>query len=485
MARREDTIPADLLDHFIKTVPGFRDQTKPVQMALTRLAWSGTDKRRAHCYFEGFSTFHYLELWEEFGRGKFDGVNRATGFFDVTPNWHYERKQTKGYKLSPLVQRSMDEYLHTRWRKPAALLYGDGLTLRTLPKAVASKDMGGITTKAWRNARKLNKTRVNLDELGKLRKLLEERLKDLNAGRIQMSLFHTWEDPQRIQRALDVIAKINRMARTDVVGHGYVSHRYVESQSGRLYAKGMNLQTVPTLIKQVALQGLWEYDFHNCHYAILAQMADRSGIPCEAMKHYLENKSGLRKHIAEAAGISIEQTKMCLLAIMYGARLAERPENAIPEEIGQDAAQRLYGVTEFTRIYDDIKRVRRAVLKAWPTSGNGWMKNDFGKGIRVTVSPEKRLAHLIQGVEAKALAAVIEVYPDDIVLLQHDGFAAHRRLDVGVIEAAVWESTGYRLAVEESRIQADLDRYFSTQRIQNEKPQNRLNSPQFAHPRVS
>jgi hypothetical protein len=72
----------------------------------------------------------------------------------------------------------------------------------------------------------------------------------------------------------------------------------------------------------------------------------------------------------------------------------------------------------------------------------------------------KMLAHLIQGVEAKALKTVIDLYPNDIVLLQHDGFAATKKLDSKVIMDAVKEATGYQMDLESSRIQIDPDAYF-------------------------
>lgn len=63
------------------------------------------------------------------------------------------------------------------------------------------------------------------------------------------------------------------------------------------------------------------------------------------------------------------------------------------------------------------------------------------------------MAHLIQGIEAKALQAAVNLYPNDIVLLQHDGFAATARLDVSAITDAVFSATGYCLELEEERIQ--------------------------------
>ena len=45
-------------------------------------------------------------------------------------------------------------------------------------------------------------------------------------------------------------------------------------------------------------------------------------------------------------------------------------------------------------------------------------------------------------VQAEAPEAAYRLYPNEIVLLQHDGFTATRPLDTGRIEAAMLPATG-------------------------------------------
>jgi hypothetical protein len=68
----------------------------------------------------------------------------------------------------------------------------------------------------------------------------------------------------------------------------------------------------------------------------------------------------------------------------------------------------------------------------------------------------QQLAHLLQGVEVAALEAACRLYPDEIVLLQHDGFAATCPLDTGRIEQAMLDATGYTLKIEQKAIQVNL-----------------------------
>ena len=89
------------------------------------------------------------------------------------------------------------------------------------------------------------------------------------------------------------------------------------------------------------------------------------------------------------------------------------------------------------------------------------IKNCRGLTIRLDDSNERQqLAHLLQGVEVTALEAAYRLYPKEIVLLQHDGFAATCQLDTKRIEAAILEATGYRLEVEQKAIQVNLSEAF-------------------------
>ena len=63
------------------------------------------------------------------------------------------------------------------------------------------------------------------------------------------------------------------------------------------------------------------------------------------------------------------------------------------------------------------------------------------------------------------------MYPNDIVLLQHDGFASTRRLSDKAIMEAVFQATSYRLELEEKTIRIDPDVPFLKYR---NKLENRL-----------
>ena len=241
-----------------------------------------------------------------------------------------------------------------------------------------------------------------------------------------------------------------------------MAHSYEEAQSGRLYPVGISLASAQGVVKDAALTGNWEYDIANCHYAIFAQMAAQSGFDCPVISGYLLNKEETRNAIALEAKITPRQAKTCLVALMYGARASTWRENAIPIEIGVEAATRLYKSPVFKGIDKEIRKARNIILSKCARSPKGWIKNAFGKSVPGTASKAQQMAHLLQGVEAKALQAVINLHPDDIILAQHDGFVSSRRLDVALLSAAITTATGYHLVLEETRLKADAYKYFES-----------------------
>lgn len=474
--------------HLQKTIPGFKREADSCQHALARMVWMGRTKRRRHPHFEGAMSFGYEELEDWFGRGQFTAINDRLGFFRVSDNWLFKLEGgvrtddnfTKGYWFTDLVQASRDKYFDRRWRKETRLLFIEGQILKaqkTLPGAFASTDTKGKATRisrAAKGSRELRHVPVDLETLGRLRKWLTGIKREWLAGRAPHDLVTQYPSLVVIERLYELTSQVIRMAKTDVAGHGYIAQQYTESPSGRWYANGVNLQNSSSLIKEAALAGLWEYDFSNCHFDIIRQMAAEYGYECKAIADYLADKKPTRQAIADQAGISVDQAKVCLLAVMYGARASTWHENAIPEEIGKEAATRLYKVAAFNGIVKDVARARAVILKKWPRTANGSLTNAYGKAISGTDKRARQLAHLIQGAEAKALMVAIDMHPNDLVLLQHDGFVATRKLYVPAITKAVLQATGYLLALEESQIQVNPDAQFLKNRIKTDS----INIPQ-------
>lgn len=237
---------------------------------------------------------------------------------------------------------------------------------------------------------------------------------------------------------------------------GYViPQTYIEAPSGRLYAEtNISLQNCHREVKRAALAGQWEYDFENCHWSLLYQMAQAIGIELPTVAEYLKHKRTWRQEIALAAGISVPEAKECIIALVYGAALRADPRLRIPEVIGLEATKRLRQCDRMRLLYDEVKRARPHIIKAHCKSG-GFI-NAAGKQYR----PENRsnnteaakLAHVLQGAESAALRACIEVAGPTLTLLQHDGFTSLEHLNKTDLTDAIRKRTGYVLELSEEHL---------------------------------
>lgn len=446
-------IPRNFINLILRLRPALRSEPADVQNKLAYLVWVSPLKSRRHWYLEGYVSFTYQELDHLFGRQKFSGINERLKIFTITPNWLSDLGQTKGYKLVEDLSNGVRNYFKKTLRRMNAhrksLVRLDGKCMHAAPKAVASKDTDGITAKAWNRGAVTSEIPIDLPRLRNYARELDRMI-----DTPQCDLFVGGHETDYLYR-FELVSRIMSMAR-ESEGRFYVVQRYVESKSGRLYGKDINLQTVPRSIKEVALHGLWEYDFENCHYTILYQMAARIGVKCDAIEYYLANKRAVRSAIENEIGISSDQAKTCLISLIYGARFSQRSDDAIPSEIGVDLALKLYEHPFFCLLKDDVHNASRAVIGAWERTRQR-IKNEYGKWIRHSEPQSKVLSHLLQGAEAKMLETVRKLYPSEIILLQHDGFASEVQLDRLKMTEQILQSTGYKIAIEETRIQLSTD----------------------------
>ena len=314
----------------------------------------------------------------------------------------------------------------------------------------------GISIKVWRGIDLPNKIPVNIKYLHRLYCMLDRERSDN-----QRDIFMNFTNEELVTRQ-DYIGAMLKLCQTDIAGHGFLPVHYHEASTGRLYADGLSLQTVPKEIKRAALDGLWEYDFSNCHFAIIDQMAAKFSYQCKAIRHYVKNKETkqqVRHEIAERVGITVEQVKAALIMVMYGARLNLWFGRAIIDLV-KDHATRLFDDRDFKAIAEDVATARQVILSKWPKRSYKNLINSLGKPVSLKVKPEVRLAHLLQGVEARALREVCKLFPNRILLPEHDGFVTHDHINKDLAERHIKRITGYTLSLVESKI-SSIDRGFS------------------------
>ena len=126
---------------------------------------------------------------------------------------------------------------------------------------------------------------------------------------------------------------------------------------------------------------------------------------------------------------------------------------AIPMFIGPEKAMCLYEIPRFNELTFEILEVGEVMRRNASRLPNGAIINCRSKACHGT--PIQELAHLLQGLESELLHVVIEEYGNDILIIQHDGFALADYVDPAEIET-ILADTVYDKIVEGV---ADIARY--------------------------
>lgn len=427
-----------------------------------------------HIRFAGHLSITWQELERRFGRNRFHAINDAIGFLDAT-HWSHDKHYTRGLRLNSKGVAFMDALLRSTT--------GDGYMVdesaRKLKKARkngrGSRDMNGNNS-AWR-CDVPSTCYVDVEAIHRGMRQLQN-IRDHFNGYVPIPDYGPFKKVERkhyyphetakerqwradwIRRRMAAMHWLYGAAHSKSLPLGFVATDYVESQAGRLYSDTeFHLQNMPREVRKIALAGTWDYDFRNCHYTILHQLAHRYGIEIPAIDGYVANTQGVREALSRDIGIEVAEVKTCLLALIYGARQSHRDKDAIPDAIGVEKAKALYGHELFSRLAEDVRAAGRAVIEKAEHKRNvngkekGLVLNVMGKSIHAKEPWRCILAHLVQGVEAKMLHTVVEYYQEEILLLQHDGWTADREIDTRYLEKVIKEETGFKMVVERERLE--------------------------------
>jgi hypothetical protein len=464
------TLPSTFVQHLDKNIPGYDREI--MQIAVAQMLWMTLEPRRQHKYYRGAASFRVDEIKSLYGDIKtFKNINRdpLARYFWVY-RWNNGAGKigsyTNGYEPTPWMRDALENYLASPGS--AHILNAQGKRIYKLPNAIRSLDQHGNPVIGWKRDDAPSSVKINVGNLRRAEEYCRLRLSVSRLGVLTEKWKRQVEEP--LQRNIRIAQALCALA-NNVTFPECIVHQYVQSASGRLYASGLNLQTCPKELKQAALAGHWDYDISSCHFSIIHQMAERFGYVCSAIRHYVENKRTIRQMIADELGITVSQAKNVLTMTAYGASASVRLDDAIPQEIGVDKARLLYKNSFYKDLREDLRRAVTVVLK---NQNSKRYVNAFDKAFPESDLKKKEsvIAHLVQGVEAKALRAAIRACKGTVVLLQHDGFTTTERVSVPAIESAVFSETGYVLKFEETQLAYPFSAFETERWVGDLKPNN-------------
>ena len=243
----------------------------------------------------------------------------------------------------------------------------------------------------------------------------------------------------------------------------WISQRYTEHKTGRLYSDGVSLQNCCKEVRYSALNGLYSFDIDNCHYSILAQLTKT---PTPTVDHYISNKKAARTALSCELNLPVDKVKQILISLIFGASLSEfKKGNAIADICETEERYSQVLSNEFIRsLYNEVSKAGSELIKA-NTLKTGRhshkVKNIMGLICDERVS-SKKLSHLLQGYEVKALEVVTSITQTDTAALLHDGWVTYSNHDKGVFEKAIFEQTGLHLSVEFEIVKPTIEQPFNS-----------------------
>jgi len=473
-------------DHLLNEISGLQYEEPTDQRGLIYLAWGCQSPRYDHRSLsrEGYKFLPHQVTARLFDRGRtrcrFNTINQRVGMFEVL-SWNKHYGEARPYRPKPILRQAYLSYSATFPvvpDKPAQLIdVNTGCVVGTLRgNAVLSKDSNNRTAQMQAQDRaKINPyCPVNIPELQGAEMMLVELQHQVSQGRDNVFIteqleFFGYDGTEHrdlgiwMDLRLVNLTHILHLANTAACPYGNIPSGYIEHQSGRLYAATYpHLQNVPRELKRVALAGCWEYDFANCHYSLFHQMAGEEGYEATNIQHYIDNKAEVRQQVAEDVGLTVNQVKEALLALIYGASTRKGEanpyfsKNTLLNICGWNKEKHLVLLNHplFHGLSRDLEKGRDLITAAAPRSRGG-IKNLMGKYTDRSNRKSQVLAHLLQGAEAWCLNTILRHYGEQIILLQHDGWNTTNRLDVGEMELVVARDTGFEIRIEEEHLPVD------------------------------
>ena len=371
-------------------------------------------------------------------------------YFNVLAGSNLDADYTNGFEPRP----QMDEALRLCIADPSNddWIDANGKVMRTFSRVIAPLSGDGKNRKTkWKDVKPANSIRIDLESMQALRvrSAVEER--EIRAGSEDK---RSDDAKKRLMRVVAIQVAVNALTKMsrNTVCPGSVPIRYAEQSTGRLFAEGSSLQSAPREVRNAALAGCYDYDISNCHWSLINELAERHGHACDAIRHYLANKAAVRNEIAAGAGITPEEAKQCLLMTMYGAPASLYKYASIQKRIGHGAAKTLYSLPAFKRLHRDVMKARAVIVKGLPVGKGGWILNAIGIQIHCISKPKHLLAHILQGLEAQALMAVVRKHGANVQLCVHDGWVTRERLVRADVTRLIRDAIGFYVEVEEKLI---------------------------------
>jgi len=394
----------------------------------------------------------YEQLQGAFGRNYLAILERS-GLIHVAIEPNKGKQITRGYQLTEKAIKILDAFYETPQGK-TKMITNTNPKAHSLRKnkitgeyaAILSRDSYGNMNTCQEQINAI--INIDLDALERLKKAIRAHIDriehnltpdiltdDYRAIQAQIEQLNKHKVDKWLQHRLkSVCACIYDANVNDKLMTGQLVQQYEQCKTGRLYGFGVHLQNAPREVRKAAFKGCYDYDFNNCHFAIISQLSAKMLIPTPFIDDYLTNKEQRRNELALLISKPEKKVKQCLLALIYGASISLNDDTALIETVGKQAAEKLVSSEFYRGLYNDIRKAKKAIINLH--RGKGGISNPVGKKLKVKDDVDP-LSFIVQGYESKMLEIAMRLYGSEIVLLAHDGFITKAPIDSSLLIAQI------------------------------------------------
>lgn len=290
---------------------GFSDERKDVQEKVCRLLFHG---HRKHNLDPTAYVLNKEFITKSVGMNMptFYKINKKYGFFEFEK--YYQRGSARKMWTTRKYKDLLKELCKSRTKQVVTTQEKSG-RLRVIPESLPKSDI--ITVGGMKVNSKL----------------------ELDMEALEHYMDHC-EDSAKLERARALYLFASNLS----TGEGVFLQDFKIGSTGRVVGSNYSLQFVDRDIRDAALNGMYDYDLVNCHYAILAQ----NGM-FPSIQHYVDNAREVRESLAEQFNITYDDAKKLMISLGNGAGRGK--QGPIAKIIGEDYVETFFQIPLVKSIY--------------------------------------------------------------------------------------------------------------------------------------
>jgi hypothetical protein len=210
-----------------------------------------------------------------------------------------------------------------------------------------------------------------------------------------------------------------------------VPQTYTQLEFGRVVGQGLTMQSTSKTLRKILMDGYYDYDFKNCHYAIVNSLGVYPTI-----QMYVDNTEEVREDLADEIGVTKEMVKQGLISLLYGANEKTHPDySSIYDLFGERAANDFWNHYFIKNLVNEIEQCRTDISHEY--AGFNKMTNS-------------EFARFIMGWENDILCCAVEGKVIDVPM--YDGFISREDLDVEQMEKKVSDELGIDITIKKEKL---------------------------------